>query len=209
MSPLCNQCAEYFIGQQCPKCGAYAARSLFEGLPSYMEHRKSTDEELSVSEERKRLLEVMAQIRGEFSAKNLYETIKVSVPTTKALIREMKKKGHLKCVRSRVGDSPALYALTEAGYNALRYWTGSWAVPNQKERLFSALKETTEPFSVEELAERSKCTETFVLMVLRDLETHGEAKRILLSEGEKYLVKVGSRAIQILDPRDSFLERSE
>lgn len=174
-----------------------------------MQHRKITDEEICVSEERKRLLEVMAQIRGEFSAKNLYETIQASVPATKGLIREMKKKGHLTCVRPRFGDSPTLYTLTEAGYNAIRYWTGSWGVPNQKERLFSALRETTEPFSAEELAERSKCTETFVLMVLRDLETHGEAKRVLLPEGEKYLIKIGFRTIQILDPRDSFLEHSE
>jgi hypothetical protein len=197
------------VGRKCPKCGSFPAKSLFEGLPSYMQHRKATNEEICVSEERMQLLEVMAQIRGEFSAKNLYQTFKISVPATKSLIREMMKKGHLRLVKPRLGDSPALYAITEAGYNALRYWTGSWAVLNQKERLLSTLRETTEPISAEDLAERSKCTETFVRMVLLDLEAHGEAKRAILPEGERYTIELGPRTTQILDPRDPFLEDSQ
>ncbi|MFQ5977542.1 MAG: hypothetical protein ACE5OZ_05385 [Candidatus Heimdallarchaeota archaeon] len=126
MSPLCNQCTEYFVGQRCPNCGTVPAKTILEGLPSYMRKRKPADEEIRESEERKRLLDVMAQKRGRFTAKSLYQTIEVSVPTTRRLIRDMMKEGHLKCVKPRIDDSPALYCLTETGYDALRYWTGEF-----------------------------------------------------------------------------------
>ncbi len=124
MSPLCENCSAYFVGRQCPQCSVFASVFIIDDIPSYMRFQKDRKEEKRISEELQRIFEILATYKGDFTAKQLYKSANVSVPVTRNIIKDMIKKGHVKRIKTRKGDAPALYTLTEIGYDALRYRTG-------------------------------------------------------------------------------------